>query len=122
MTISVRFLSTSILLGALAACSSARTPAAGPAGPAGVPSATAARITDPSAQLAESRDGVVAAATPDAAAAGARVLAEGGNAVDAAVALGRPLAGHLPPDPPHRVRLPAPQPPRPPRLLPAPRH
>jgi gamma-glutamyltranspeptidase/glutathione hydrolase len=92
MTFHPRALLAAVLIVAFGACSTARTPpVAGPGG-SSAPPAAGARITDPSAQIAESRDGVVAAATPEAAAAGARVLAEGGNAVDAAVAIGFALA------------------------------
>jgi gamma-glutamyltranspeptidase/glutathione hydrolase len=50
------------------------------------------RIPSPSAQIAESPRGVVASATVEATDVGARVLAQGGNAVDAAVATAFALA------------------------------
>lgn len=51
-----------------------------------------APITDPTAQVVRSAGGAVAAASVLATEVGARVLAEGGNAVDAAVATGFALA------------------------------
>ncbi len=49
-------------------------------------------VTDPNVQILRSPHGAVAAASPWAAEAGARVLAEGGNAADAAVAAAWVLA------------------------------
>jgi gamma-glutamyltranspeptidase / glutathione hydrolase len=78
-----------LLLGvAIAAVSACARPAERVAGVA----ADAALITNPRAKLAESTSGMVASAAPLATAVGARVLAQGGNAVDAAVATGFALA------------------------------
>lgn len=54
--------------------------------------ASSLAITDPTAQVAESPRGMVASASRFATEVGARVLAEGGNAVDAAVATAFTLA------------------------------
>ena len=82
---------TLALLMVTAACASGRSgPPPGSTAPP-VRSASAL-ITDPAAQLAETTQGLVACATQQATAVGARVLAEGGNSVDAAVAIGFALA------------------------------
>jgi gamma-glutamyltranspeptidase / glutathione hydrolase len=64
--------------------------------PTGAPPAVAPdadlRITDPTAQVSRSTEGMVSSASPWATEAGARVLAAGGTAVDAAVATGFALA------------------------------
>gem|GEM_PF-131890 len=78
----------------LSACSSGvpdRSAAA--TGPGGSPSpAVEARVTERTAQLVRSEHGAVAAASVWAAEVGAAVLAEGGNAADAAVAAAWALA------------------------------
>jgi gamma-glutamyltranspeptidase / glutathione hydrolase len=79
-----------LLLGAGTACGripEAAAPARGPA-----TGAATANISDPTLKLARSVDGMVASAAPLATAVGARILAEGGNAIDAAVGTGFALA------------------------------
>jgi gamma-glutamyltranspeptidase / glutathione hydrolase len=71
-----------LIVGALAACG-APPQAVVPAGPG---------ITDATAQVAESARGMVSSAAVPATDVGARVLAQGGNAADAAVATGFALA------------------------------
>lgn len=82
---SARLSIAALVLVTLAACAgpSAPSPAAASAGPS---------TTDPTAQTVRSPLGVVSSAAVPATRVGARVLAEGGNAVDAAVATGFVLA------------------------------
>lgn len=94
-TLPPRFRATALLLTLSFAISCATTGT--PARPADTRPAAAAStarpgITNPVAQLVSSPDGVAASATTQATEVGARVLAEGGTAVDAAVAIGFALA------------------------------
>ena len=98
LSLGFRHRATAVLLGALACAP--RTPETVPpptargASPALPQPATAAdrAITDPARQVAESPRGMVASASRFATEVGARVLAEGGNAVDAAAATAFTLA------------------------------
>ena len=73
-----------LLLSGLAACA--------PQTAVQTPSAAGVAITDPNRQVAQSPRGMVASASKLATEVGARVLAEGGNAVDAAAATAFTLA------------------------------
>lgn len=91
------FRATASLLALVFTISCATTgapPTAGRTAPAASRAANAARagVTNPAAQLITSAEGVAASATTQATEVGARVLAEGGTAVDAAVAIGFALA------------------------------
>ena len=90
MPLRLRAWSLSVLV-AVSACASRSSAPATPAPPTAA-GTSASAITNPTAQLAESANGAVASATTQATEVGARVLADGGNAIDAAVAIGFALA------------------------------